>query len=234
MRTSLQVSRANNFFQFGFHFISKHMNKPSGLKSRQSKIQSLLPCPLTTEQNEVKSVNKLQSIALCLACCLTLGLAVPLTVAAPVSVRDFGAVGDGNPDDSKYFQKAFEAAEGDVLIPPGRYKVANVEIPDGTTAHGVGAKSMIVVPGSTSCAFRMGSDCTVIDLKFTSESGPAKGLGTLPGIVHSESTPLYWTKRLTLIRLLFANVKGCAISLNHVRGFNISDCHFLNIETELL
>jgi len=233
MRTSLQVSHANNIFQFVFHFISKHMNKPSGLESKQSKIQSLLAYPLTTEQNEVKSVNNLQRIALCMACCLAFGLPVPLTVAAPVSVRDFGAVGDGNSDDSKAFQKAFEAAEGDVLIPPGRYKVANVEIPDGTTAHGVGAKSVIVVPRSTGCAFRVGSDCTVMDLKFTSESGPAKGLGTPPGTVHGESTPPYWTKRLTLIRLLFENVKGCAISLNHVRGFTISDCHFLNIGTAI-
>jgi hypothetical protein len=160
-------------------------------------------------------------------------LLVPLRARATVSVRDFGAVGDGNTNDSEAFQKALEAAEGHLLISPGRYKIANVKIPDGTMVQGVGVRSVIVVSGNAGAAFRVGSDCTVMDLKFVGESVSTTTPGTPLGAVHAEGTQPYWNKRLALIRLVFENLKGCAISLDHVRNFQIRDCHFLKIRTAI-
>jgi len=44
--------------------------------------------------------------------------------AGGVNVRDFGAVGDGVADDTQAIQKALDATSGLVMIPPGRYRVA--------------------------------------------------------------------------------------------------------------
>jgi len=51
----------------------------------------------------------------------------PLPTLEPeVSVKDFGAVGDGKADDTKAFQRAFEEARGKVIgIPAGRYVITD-------------------------------------------------------------------------------------------------------------
>lgn len=40
----------------------------------------------------------------------------------PVSVRDFGAVGDGKTDDSGAFQRAIDSGRGDIRVPRGTYR----------------------------------------------------------------------------------------------------------------
>ena len=56
-----------------------------------------------------------------------------------VNIRDFGAVGDGITLDTEAVQKAFdtvsEAGGGKVLIPPGKYLVANLKLRDNLTIH---------------------------------------------------------------------------------------------------
>lgn len=42
--------------------------------------------------------------------------------AMGVSVRDFGAVGDGKTDDSGAFQRAIDSGRGDIFVPRGRYR----------------------------------------------------------------------------------------------------------------
>lgn len=45
---------------------------------------------------------------------------------ADVSVRDFGAVGDGEADDTEAFQKAIDASPGKVIaVPAGRYRITD-------------------------------------------------------------------------------------------------------------
>ncbi len=163
--------------------------------------------------------------------CLLICLVAPVTVTASVSVKDFGAVGDGKTDDSWAFQKALEAAKGQLLIPAGRYRIADVVIPDGTMVQGVGVRSVIVMLADAGAAFRLGSDCTMTDLKFTgnkADKGPATGAGTA-GVVHAPRSVPYSIKRIKLKRLTFENIKRCAIFFDHVRDFNISDCRFVNI-----
>jgi polygalacturonase len=39
------------------------------------------------------------------------------------NVKDFGAVGDGVTDDSAAFQRAMQAGDGELYLPPGPYRV---------------------------------------------------------------------------------------------------------------
>ncbi len=47
-----------------------------------------------------------------------------------VSVRDFGAVGDGKIDDSGAFQRAIDSGRGDIRVPRGRYRFAKTVLAD--------------------------------------------------------------------------------------------------------
>ena len=47
-----------------------------------------------------------------------------------LTVRDFGAVGDGQADDSKAFQRAVDSGRGDIHIPRGVYRLAKTIVVD--------------------------------------------------------------------------------------------------------
>lgn len=68
-----------------------------------------------------------------------------------VSVKDYGARGDGVTDDSAAVQKAFNSSLA-VWFPAGRYRVGNLALRSGLTIHGVGgASKLIQKPGSDNC-----------------------------------------------------------------------------------
>jgi len=61
---------------------------------------------------------------------------------SPLNVRDFGASGDGKKDDTRAFERALAAAEGDggnlITIPRGEYRItAPLDIPASVTLEGV-------------------------------------------------------------------------------------------------
>lgn len=56
-----------------------------------------------------------------------------------VSVKDFGAVGDGVADDTAAIQAAINSGKGAVIFPAGRYRVtSNITVPANTTVIGSG------------------------------------------------------------------------------------------------
>lgn len=66
-----------------------------------------------------------------------------LSAPKNVSVKDFGAVGDGTTDDTAAIRKALEAAGdgGIVRVPPGQYLISDsLNIPSGCTLMGEGAR----------------------------------------------------------------------------------------------
>lgn len=80
-----------------------------------------------------------------------------------VSVRSFGAKGDGRTDDTIAFRRAMRAAakaHATLFVPPGTYK-ANVAIPSGVTVRGAGMKSSWLKGKIT-----YGSNCVVRDIKL--------------------------------------------------------------------
>lgn len=70
-----------------------------------------------------------------------------------VSVKDFGAAGDGSTDDTAAFKSALSAAAGKTLyVPPGTYLLTPtstrgnaIQVPDDTTLVGEGRKSVLKV-----------------------------------------------------------------------------------------
>ncbi len=81
---------------------------------------------------------------------LLIQLSVP-TLAATVSVKDFGAVGDGKTDDTKAFNDALKSAAKDggiVTAPAGKYCIkGNLVIPAGVTLQGEWTGAPIVMKG---------------------------------------------------------------------------------------
>ena len=60
--------------------------------------------------------------------------------------RDFGAVGDGETEDTRAFQEAMDAAAGGgvVYVPPGEYPIRRVETYEDTVVYGEGRTSKIL------------------------------------------------------------------------------------------
>ncbi len=50
--------------------------------------------------------------------------------APGVSVRDFGAVGDGKADDTEAFQRAIDSGRGDIYVPRGTYRLTKTVVAD--------------------------------------------------------------------------------------------------------
>ena len=89
-----------------------------------------------------------------------------------VSVKDFGAVGNGSTDDTTAIQAAFTAAGSTnraVYIPGTTtyYKIsAALTVPDGVTVFGDGFDSVIQTTDSSVNVFEIGHDTVVQDLHF--------------------------------------------------------------------
>lgn len=77
-----------------------------------------------------------------------------LANAAPVSVKNSGAVGDGATDDSAAFASAVAVATNGtvVFVPPGTYKIATgFTMPNDKTVHLVGAGAKLLYTGTGTC-----------------------------------------------------------------------------------
>jgi hypothetical protein len=72
---------------------------------------------------------------------------VQAKLSESVSVKDFGAVGDGVTDDATSIQAALNSGATTVHFPPGTYAFgATVSIPSGTTLIGAGQGSTTIIP----------------------------------------------------------------------------------------
>lgn len=115
----------------------------------------------------------------------------PLTerLAETVSVKDFGAVGNGSNNDTTAFQNALNAlppSGGTVYVPPGTYLLGVVTIPgDNITLRGAGqgASTLTAVPnrrGWTITAIDK-SFVTISDLTIDADAGSIEGCLRLGG-----------------------------------------------------
>ena len=74
------------------------------------------------------------------------GIAETLKSLGAVNVRLFGATGNGRRDDTGAFRRAFRALDrtgGTIFVPPGTYRVGELEAPTGTSWIGVPGKSVL-------------------------------------------------------------------------------------------
>jgi parallel beta-helix repeat protein len=142
---------------------------------------------------------------------------------AAVSVRDFGAKGDGKADDTAAFQGALAKSGGELIVPEGQYNIANVHIPDGTLVHGLGVRSTIVLPPDVEAAMVLGNDCTLTDLRFLgTPDDKANPIGH--GILL-----LRYVRGVTLSRVIMENSPRSGVYTDHADFFRIADCHFKGV-----
>ncbi len=145
------------------------------------------------------------------------------TVWGSVSVKDHGAVGDGQADDSQAFEAALAASEGDLFIPPGRYRIAAVKVPAETTIQGVAHRSQIIMPTGAAAAMHLADRCTLRDLKFTTDQEDAGGL-------YKGLLTIGRFSGVTLSDLVFQGVNRSCILTDHASDVSITDCRFDDID----
>lgn len=142
--------------------------------------------------------------------------------AGAVSVKYFGAIGDGNTDDSTAFRKALQSTTNEVLVPGGEYLVKDLKIPDGITVRGAGPRSVIRISSGVDFAFLPGNETTIRDPKFT---GPAEEKVR----VLTNGFVLVANSDVILTHLIFENAHRGGIITDHATKFRISECRFKNV-----
>jgi hypothetical protein len=93
-------------------------------------------------------------------------------LAELVSVKDFGAVGDGVADDTAKFQAAIDfvtVGGGIVFVPKGTYQISNITLKSGVTLQGMGAfASVIRATSASATVVTMEASSFLRELKFAS------------------------------------------------------------------
>ena len=153
-----------------------------------------------------------------------------------VSVRDFGAVGDGKADDSGAFQRAIDSGRGDIRVPRGMYRfeqtvVADLDRVGPLSILGSGTATIIMAgPGA---ALKLvgthggtASPTTVEDNVWRNQRMPiVSGLeivGAAPAACGIEATG---TMKATFSKLLIRKALHGIHLTKRNRNIIISDCH---------
>ncbi len=153
-----------------------------------------------------------------------------------LTVRDFGAVGDGKADDSKAFQRAVDSGQGDVHVPRGIYRLTKTIVVDldriGPVSI-IGSGTARLVMAGPGPALRLvgthrgtADPSTVEENVWQSQRMPTvSGLeivGAAPKACGVEATG---TMEATFSRLLIRKVLHGIHLKQRNRNVIISDCH---------
>lgn len=146
-----------------------------------------------------------------------------------VSVKDFGAVGDGVANDTTAFENAFSylqsAGGGQLYVPPGSYKISSDLNPSANTRiYGAGRDASVLLSRGNPLGDRI-----FVSLNANKSNLTIEGLGFEGNWLTSQSesganglvTLTYWTNVL---------VKDCAFRYAKFFIFNINKCDIVRIE----
>jgi hypothetical protein len=146
-----------------------------------------------------------------------------------VDVRDYGAVGDGNVDDTAALAAAFAAAAARTVgfLPGAAYKVsAGLDVPAGCRVAGNGATVVQTGTGVPTLNI-VGDDVTVEGLRLVGRQKATVTVGEdLIRAVGTVATPL---RNLTVVGCELSDAGRYGIYFQHVRGFAILDSHVHDI-----
>ncbi len=137
-----------------------------------------------------------------------------------ISVKDFGATGDGHTDDTIAFQAALDCGAQRVLIPEGVYVTTGLEIKEKsvlTTLQGIGKPVIRLTTGRNRVALTCNKSQFVNLVDFTLESSGTKDDGNETVGILAVSKSYY-----SLSGLRFANFSA--------RGLQVRQCVYWGLE----
>lgn len=132
-------------------------------------------------------------------------------------VQDYGAVGDGETDDTQALQKTFDAAEGHVIVLPPN-KTFNISAPlivDVSKVRGI--------EGNNACLHAT-ADITLLDVRGT-HTGSANPDSTSDDVSRNEMHTLFRN-----IRFYSNDHVGTAMRVTKTFGLQVVDSHIFNMK----
>lgn len=166
-----------------------------------------------------------------------LGAAVASAAPQPLTVRDFGAKGDGATDDTEALQRAVDSGLGDVLFPRGVYRISRTIEVDldrvGPTALvGTGTARIVMTGPGPALKFIGTHDGTADPDSVKPNVWQNQRMPTVEGIEvvgeHPQAVGLEASGTMQLIVRRF-NVRGALHGVhltNRNRNVIVADCHF--------
>lgn len=153
-----------------------------------------------------------------------------------VSVRDFGAVGDGQADDSGAFQRAIDSGRGDVFVPRGRYRFTKTVVADLDSAGPLsitGSGAAAIIMGGAGPALKLvgthggtASPTTVEDNVRINQRMPiVSGLEIVGAAPEACGVEASGTMKATFSKLLVRKALHGIHLTKRNRNVLISDCH---------
>jgi hypothetical protein len=154
-----------------------------------------------------------------------------------VSVKDFGAVGDGVTDDTVAIQAALDSGATAVIVPPGIYITTGVEIKVASTIEtfkGVGNATLKLTTGASRIALSVNKAFVrVSDLIITSTGTSADGNSTVG--VKQESIAYTHYKNLRVSNFSLRGMQIIQCVFNTFENLTIQGCTYgLSLETSLV
>lgn len=156
------------------------------------------------------------------------------------SVRDFGAKGDGQTDDTVAIMHALENSDGDIVFPRGNYRITQPLVVDlarlnRTSIRGLGGLAKLVMAGPGPAISLIGTHTGSADPKsFQPGVWTKERMPTVEGIeiegAHPEADGIHLegVVQPTLSRVLIRQVRTAVHIFKRARNVLIDACHFYN------
>jgi len=154
-----------------------------------------------------------------------------------VSVKDFGAVGDGTTNDTTAIQAALDSGATEVVMPPGIYITTGVEIKAASTIEvfkGIGNATLKLTTGASRIALAVKKTFVrVSDLIITSSGTSADGNNTVG--VKQESIAYTHYKNLRVTNFSLRGMQIIQGVYNTFENLTIQSCTYgLSLEASLV
>ncbi len=190
--------------------------------------------------NERMMRNSIQWLRTCGCAAILLFPNYCLADAPPIrTVRDFGAVGDGVTDDTSALQKAVDAKQGTIVIPPGRYRLTKPVVIEldrvGFTAIAGSPAAQLIMDGAGPALRFLGTHegtaapRTIKPNVWQRQRTPSvDGLEIIGAHAEACGVEAAGTMQLTLTRLVVRDALHAVQLITRNRNVTLSECNFYN------
>jgi len=154
------------------------------------------------------------------------------------SVREFGAVGNGQDDDTDAIQHAVESSDGDIVFPRGNYRITRPIVVDlsrhhRTSLRGLGGLAKIIMAGPGPAISVIGTHASNANPRnFKPVVWERERMPTVEGLeiegAHPEADGIHLQGAVqpTLSRVLIREVRTAVRLFKRARNVLIDACHF--------